>query len=324
MSSENNVQGRKILVTGGAGLVGSHIVDELVRRGAGEVVVYDSLIRGREQHLDWARRHGDVRLIVGDIVEREKLDRALAGVELCFHQAAMWLRQCQKQPRQGIETNVLGSFNVLESCVEHGVGKIVVASSSSVYGDGVYLPTDEEHPFENDLFYGMTKIAVEQLLRCFKKEYGLDYVGLRYLNVYGPRQPFQAAYTDVIMHFMNRVDEGRPPVIHGDGRQTVDLVYVGDVARLNVLAMESEVSGEFFNGCTGRETSLRELAAAIIELKGADLEPTFEPRDSHLVLRRYGCPKKAHEMLGFVAETPLSEGLAAIAEWREQVIAGTA
>ncbi len=325
MSVDSKVADKKILVTGGAGLVGSHIVDELVRRGARKVVVYDSLVRGREPHLAWAREHGDVELVVGDIEDREALARAFEGVELCFHQAAMWLRQCQKEPRRGIEVNVLGSFNVLERCVESGVAKIVAASSSSVYGDGLYLPTDEKHPFENDLFYGMTKVALEQMLKCFRKAHGVEFAGLRYLNVYGPRQPFQAAYTDVMMHFLNRVDNGEPPIVHGDGSQTVDLVYAGDIARLNVMAMESDVSGEFFNGCTGRETSLKELAEAVLALKGRDdLELRYEPRDSNLVLRRCGCPNKAREMLGFTAETPLAEGLAATDAWRKAVQVGVA
>ena len=293
--------------------------------GAEKVVVYDSLIRGRRPHLDWAQANGNVELVEGDLRDQLKLDNAFYGVELCFHQAAMWLRQCQRLPRIALDVNIGGSFNVLEACVRHGVKKIVAASSSSVYGDGRYLPTDEEHPFDNDLFYGMTKVALEQLLRCFKKEHGLDYVGMRYLNVYGPRQPFQAAYTDVIMHFMNRVDEGQPPIIDGDGMQTVDLVYVGDIARLNVMAMESDVSGEIFNGCTGKETSLKQLAQAILEVKGrTDIEPTYRPRDMKLVANRYGCPKKAKEMLGFEATTPLVEGLRAVSEWRDEVKAGRA
>ncbi|MCP3958327.1 MAG: SDR family NAD(P)-dependent oxidoreductase [bacterium] len=325
MTADTRIRDKSILITGGAGLVGSHIAEEVLRRGARRVVVYDSLVRGREPHLEPARRLGEVELVQADIEDRDALDRAFEGIDLCFHQAAMWLRQAQKEPRRSIEVNILGSFNVLECCVRHGVRKIVSASSSSVYGDGRYLPTDEAHPFDNDLFYGMTKVALEQLLRCFEKEHGLPYVGLRYLNVYGAHQPFQAAYTDVIMHFMNRVDEGEPPIIHGDGSQTVDLVYVGDIARLNVMAMESAVSGELFNGCTGRETSLKQLAEAVLEVKGRpDLEPVFEARDSKLVLRRSGCPKKAREMLGFEATTPLLDGLRAVAQWRDAVKAGTA
>ncbi|UCE86761.1 MAG: NAD-dependent epimerase/dehydratase family protein [Deltaproteobacteria bacterium] len=324
--SDTRVKGKRVLVTGGAGLVGSHIVDELVRRGADRIVVYDNLVRGLERNLDWARTHGNVELVVADIADRDAIGEAMRGAHLCFHQAAMWLRECQKEPRRAIETNVLGSFNVLEACVANGVRKVVAASSSSVYGEGLYLPTDEDHPFQNDLFYGMTKVSLEQLLRCFSKEFGLDYVGLRYLNVYGPRQPFQAAYTDVIMHFMNRIDAGEPAVIHGDGNQTVDLVYAGDIAKLNLLAMESDVTGEFINGCTGNETSLTELAEAITALRGrsADLPPRYEPRDDRLVQRRCGCPKKAREMLGFVAETPLSDGLAAVAAWRDEVKADRA
>jgi UDP-glucose 4-epimerase len=313
------VEGKTILVTGGAGLVGSHLVGELVERGAGKVIAYDNLVRGKERHLSAHMEKGEVHLVQADIEDRDALARSMEGVDLCFHQAAMWLRACQEEPRRGIEVNVLGTFNVLEACVNAGVQKIVAASSSSVYGEGLYLPTDEKHPFNNDLFYGMTKIADEQLYTCFKKKYGLDFNALRYLNVYGPHQPFKAAYTDVIMHFMNRVDAGEPPRIEGDGNQTVDLIYAGDAARLNVMARESDVSGEFFNGCTGEETSLTALALAILRVMGReDIQPEYVPRDQNLVTRRAGCPKKAREMLGFVADTPLDEGLAATLAWRRE------
>ena len=314
-----SVRDNTILVTGGAGLVGSHLVGQLIDLGARRIIAYDSLVRGKERHLTAHMKKGEVHLVQADIEDRDALARALAGVDLCFHQAAMWLRACQAEPRRGIEVNVLGTFNVLEACVNAGVEKVVAASSSSVYGDGLYLPTDEKHPFMNDLFYGMTKVADEQLYTCFKKEYGLDFNALRYLNVYGPHQPFKAAYTDVIMHFMNRVDAGEPPRIEGDGTQTVDLIYAGDAARLNIMAMESDVSGEFFNGCTGKETSLTMLAETILQVMGReDITPEYVPRDDRLVTRRAGCPNKAKEMLGFVADTPLEEGLAATLVWRRE------
>jgi UDP-glucose 4-epimerase len=319
------ITGKRILVTGGAGLVGSHIVDELVRQGAGEVVVYDSLVRGKPDHLAWAIANGNVRLVQGDIRDRAALGEAFRGVDLAFHQAAMWLRQCQERPREGIEANVLGTFNVLEACVEAGVQKIVAASSSSVYGDGLYLPTDEVHPFNNDLFYGMTKVAGEQLLRCFYKAHGLKYVAFRYLNVYGPRQPYQAAYMDVIMHFLNRIDAGEPPRIEGDGTQTVDLVYVADVARANVVAMQSDVENDVFNVASGKETSLNELADVLLELSGrADLRPTHVPRDGRLVTRRWGSPDKAKELLGFETTTSVREGMQHVIDWRRAQLVSVA
>src|SRR5437764_8617748 len=192
-----------------------------------------------------------VRLVVGDIRDAELLTDTTAGMDFVFSQAAMWLRQCQEHPRESLDVNVTGTFNVFQACVDAGVKKIVHASSSSVYGEGLYLPTDEAHPFNNDLFYGASKVANEQYYRSFYKKYGLDFVAFRYLNVYGPRQPYEAAYMDVIMHFLNRIDADQPPVVRGDGSASVDLVFVEDVARANVLALKSDVTDECFNVASG-------------------------------------------------------------------------
>lgn len=315
----------KVLVTGGAGLVGSHIVDELVKEGA-KVVVFDSFIRGKMEHLDWARANGDVQVMEADLRDRNAMREALAGVDYVFHQAAAWLRLCQEKPRLSLDVNIAGTFNLLEACVEAGVKKIVAASSSSVYGEGLYLPTDENHPFNNDLFYGASKIAGEQYYRAFYKKYGLSFVAFRYLNVYGPRQPYEAAYMDVIMHFLNRIDADEPPIVRGDGSATVDLVYVEDVARANVMAMKSPVANEFFNVASGRETTLKELAYLLIKLQGkeARLEPEFQMMDLGLVSRRWGDPAKAREMLGFVTTTPVEEGMRRVIAWREQTRASRA
>lgn len=309
----------KILVTGGAGLVGSHIVDELVKEGA-KVVVFDSFIRGKMGHLDWARAHGDVQVMEADLRDRDAIREAVAGADYVFHQAAAWLRLCQEEPRLSLDVNIAGTFNLLEACVEAGVKKVVAASSSSVYGEGLYLPTDENHPFNNDLFYGASKIAGEQYYRAFYKKYGLSFVAFRYLNVYGPRQPYEAAYMDVIMHFLNRIDADEPPIVRGDGSATVDLVYVEDVARANVMAMKSEVANEFFNVASGQETTLKELAYLLIRLRGKEdrLEPEFQMMDVGLVTRRWGDPAKAREMLGFVTTTPVEEGMRRVIAWREQ------
>ncbi len=313
-----NLSGARILVTGGAGLVGSHIVDELIDEGA-SVIVFDSLIRGRPEHLAEARSRGDVVIIQGDLRDREALRQAVRGCDFCFHQAAAWLRLCEETPRLAIDVNVVGTFNLLEACVEAGVRKLIAASSSSVYGEGLYLPTDERHPYNNDLFYGASKVANEQLYRSFYKKYGLDFVAFRYLNVYGPRQPYQAAYMDVIMHFLNRIDRGEPPVVRGDGSATVDLVYVGDVARANVMALKSPVTNEYFNVASGVETTIKDLALLLIRLRGreGELEPRFEPMDSGLVTRRWGCPKKARELLGFETTTSIEEGMRRVIAWRE-------
>lgn len=312
-----SLNGSKVLVTGGAGLVGSHIVDELIREGA-RVVVLDSLIRGREEHLDWARSNGEVELIQADLRDIDAVEAAVKGSDFVFHQAAAWLRQCQADPRLSVEVNITGTFNLLEQCVKADVKKVVGASSSSVYGEASYLPTDEVHPFNNDLFYGAAKIANEQHYRAFYKAYGLDFVAFRYLNVYGPRQPFEAAYMDVIMHFLDRIDADEPPIVRGDGSATVDLVYVEDVARANLMALKSTVTNEFFNVASGQETTIKDLANLLIRLCGKEgrLKPVFEPMDSDLVERRLGDPTKGREMLGFEATTPVEEGMKRVIAWR--------
>lgn len=308
----------KILVTGGGGLVGSHIVDEIVREGA-KVIVYDNFVRGKKEHLDTARASGEIKVVEADIRDREALKDSMEGVDYVFHQAAAWLRLCQENPRLSLEVNIAGTFNVLEACVEAGVKKIIAASSSSVYGDGMYFPTDEEHPFNNDLFYGAAKIANEQHYRAFYKKYGLDFIAFRYLNVYGPRQPYEAAYMDVIMHFLNRIDADEPPIVRGDGSATVDLVYVEDVARANVMALKSQVTNEFFNVASGVETTIKDLAKLLIDLKGkkGKLKPEFQPLDSGLVVRRWGDPEKAKDDLGFEVATPVEEGMKRVITWRE-------
>ena len=313
-----SIKDSRCLVVGGAGLVGAHIVEALLNAGAGEIAIYDSLVRGTREQVERVAANSDnVRLVVGDIRDAELLAATTDGMDFVFSQAAMWLRQCQEHPRESLDVNVIGTFNVFQACVDAGVKKIVHASSSSVYGEGLYLPTDEDHPFNNDLFYGATKVAGEQILRSFHKAAGLEYVTLRYLNVYGPHQASGSAYMDVIAHFANRIEAGEPPRVEGDGSQTLDMVYVGDCARANLLALESPVTGEAFNVCSGRETTVRELAEIMLRLYGReDLEPVFVPRDQKLVSRRWGAPVKASKMLGFDAQISNEEGLRRVIEAR--------
>ena len=316
----SDLAGTRCLVTGGAGLVGSHLVEQLVAAGAEEVVVYDSLVRGTAAQVERSSAGGNVRLVEGDIRDVEGVRAATKGMDYVFHQAAMWLRECQAKPRESIDVNVTGVFNVLEAAVEEGVRKVVAASSSSVYGDGLYLPTDEAHPFNNDLFYGATKVAGEQLLRSFHKAYGLNYVAFRYLNVYGPHQASGSAYMDAIAHFAGRIEAGEPPRIEGDGTATLDLVYVGDCARANLLAAVSGIEADVFNVASGRETTVKELAETMLRLYGReDLEPVYVPRDAKLVARRWGSPDKARELLGFEVEISNEEGLRRVIESRAPV-----
>lgn len=315
------LNGKKALVTGGSGLIGSHVVDELVREGA-SVVVVDSMVRGHPDHLQWALDNGDVEIVTCDLRDMEMIQEAMDGCDCCFHLAATWLRRSQMYPRMSVDVTIVGTFNVLEACVRAGVEKIVASSSSSVYGEGLYLPTDEKHPYNNDLFYGAAKVCNEQHYRCFEKKYGLKFNALRYLNIYGPRQPYEAAYMDVIMHFINKIENNESPIVRGDGSATIDLVYVQDAAKANIAAMKSDVSGEFFNVCSGKETTILELANTLIRLCGKEgqVKPAFEDAmDSGLVTRRQGCPIKAKELLGFETTTSIEDGMMKVIDWRRDL-----
>lgn len=311
------LRGTRCLVTGGAGLVGSHIVDQLVAAGAAEVVVADLFSEGMADAMREDRAGTPVRVEEVDIRDVEAVRAVVDGIDYVFHQAALALRACQAQPRLAVEVNVTGVFNVLEAAVDAGVRKVVAASSSSVYGEALYLPTDEGHPLDNDLFYGATKIAGEQLLRSFHKAYGLGCVALRYLNIYGPHRAYGPANLDVIAHFARRIEAGEPPRVDGDGSATMDLVYVGDAARANLIAAVSDVTNDVFNIASGRETTVRELAETMLRLYGReDLRPEYVTRDARLVTRRWGTADKVREVLGFQPEVGVEEGLRRIVEFR--------
>jgi len=317
---EKELSESTILVTGGAGFVGSHIVDLLVKEGAKKIIVFDNFIRGKKENLKEAMKSGRVEIFENDIRDTEALNEAMKGVDYCFHEAALWLLNCEENPREAVDINIIGTFNVCGACVKNKVKKLIAASSSSVYGEGEYLPTDEKHPFNNNLFYGATKVADEQLYRAFYKKYGLPYVAFRYLNVYGPRMDWMSPYTMVIINFLKKIKNKEVPTIQGDGSATLDLVYVEDVARANIMALKSEVTNECFNVASGRETSLNEMWRIIKKLTKTDIEPVYEPRDPRLVVRRCGCPKKAKEMLGFEAKISSEEGIRRVFEWFDKIL----
>jgi UDP-glucose 4-epimerase len=311
------MQGKRVLVTGGAGNVGSHIVDLAVQAGADEVIVLDDFVRGRHENLEWAIDNGAVRVVDGDICDRALVDELTRGVDLVFHQAALRITQCVDEPRRAVEVMCNGTFNVVEAVVKHGVGKLVAASSASVYGAATDFPTREDHhPYGNDTLYGAAKTFNEGLMRSFAATTGLDYVALRYFNVYGPRMDIHGVYTEVLVRWMERIDEGLPPLIHGTGSHTMDFVYIGDVARANILAASSPASDEVFNVASGVETSLLELAEALIEVMGADVAVEFGPeRAAAKVPRRLADTRLAAERLGFTAEVGVAEGLRRLVDW---------
>jgi UDP-glucose 4-epimerase len=315
-----DIKGSKILVIGGAGLIGSHVVEALTEEDIGDIVVYDNFCRGTHENLEKASKDPRVKIfeIGGDICQVDILNAAMKGVDYVFHLAALWLLQCHEFPRAAFEVNVAGTFNVLESCVNHGIKRLVYSSSASVYGDALRIPMTEEHPFNNRTFYGATKIAGEQMCRAFYHRYGLNYVGLRYMNVYGPRQDDKGTYIAVIMKILDRLDQGLPPIVFGDGSQAYDFIYVSDVARANVCALKSDATDEFYNVGMGTQTTIKELCELILEVTGADFEIQYEPAGQTFVTNRIGSTDRAKSELNFEAEVDLREGLTRLIEWRKQ------
>jgi UDP-glucose 4-epimerase len=314
-----DLTGRKIVCIGGAGLIGSHTVDRLLREDVGEIIVYDNMVRGRAENLVEALKDPRVRIydIGGDILQTDILASALDGADGVFHFAALWLLQCHEYPQSAFEVNVRGTFNVMDACVKAGVKRLVYSSSASVYGDAVSEPMTEDHPFNNQNFYGATKICGEAMLRAYHHRYGLAYVGLRYMNVYGPRQDYRGAYIAVIMKMLDAIDKGDAPTIMGDGSEAFDFIAVEDCALANVRAMQAGTTDSFYNVGTGKRTSLKELAELLIELTGSTKPINYAERSTATLVRnRIGSPVKAREEIGFDAEIELREGLEKVIAWR--------
>ena len=311
------LEGQRALVTGGAGVVGSHVVDRLVEAGAAEIVVFDKLSRGRRENLDRALAGGSVTLIEGDIRDSGLVGRVMEGIDVVFHQAAIRITQCAEQPRLALEVMVDGTFNVLEAAMVAGVRKVVAASSAAVYGAAEVYPTPESHhTYGNATLYGAAKAFDESLLRSFHDMYGLEYVALRYFNVYGPRMDIHGPHTEVLVRWMDRIAAGEPPLILGDGRQTMDFVYVEDVADANILAAIVDVNDEVFNVGTGVEVSLNDLVGTLLHVMGSDLKPEYGPeRSVNPVPRRVAETSKAERMLGFRASVDLDQGLRQLVDW---------
>jgi UDP-glucose 4-epimerase len=312
------LEGSKILLVGGAGFIGSHIVDQLLAERPGEVRVLDNLVRGTRRNLAGALASPRVRLIEGSMTDRDRLREAVAGVDYVFHLAALWLGECVAEPRSAVEVNIVGTYNVIEACRDARVKRVVFSSSASVYGNALTVPMTEEHPFNNRTMYGATKIANEQCFRAFHDMHKLNYVGLRYMNVYGPRMDYKGTYVSVIMKVLDRIEQGKPPVIHGDGSQAYDFVHVSDVARANILAMKATASDEFFNVGTGTKTTINELVEKLLRLTGSSLRPEYHPQEHIFVTHRLGSTDKAERLLGFRATKDLDEGLRSVIEWRRR------
>ena len=317
-----DVRNSKVLIIGGAGFIGSFVVSELLKTNVGKVVIYDNFARGKASNL--SNSMADPRCEIypngGDVRDVDTLSDAMQGCDAVIHLAAMWLLHCKDFPRTAFHVNIEGTFNVLEACVKNKVKRFVYSSSASVYGDASEVPMTELHPFNNKNFYGATKIAGEAMCRAYHDRYGLSYVGLRYMNVYGPHQDQTAAYTGVIPIMLNKIDANEAPTINGDGTQAYDFIDVEDVARCNISALQAEVTDEFYNVGTGIQTTIKELCDTILDLKQSKLKVTYNPYSEddarRLVQNRIGCPKKASSDLGFDFKYNLQSGLQRLIDWR--------
>lgn len=310
---------KRLVLIGGAGLVGSHIVDRLLKEPVAEIVVFDNFVRGTRDNLSNAMADPRVRVVEGSMTDREALRRELTGADGVFLLASLWLGECVHDPRSAWEVNTLGTWNVVEFCRDLGIKRVVYSSSASVYGNAAYTPMTEEHPFNNRTTYGATKIANEQMFRAIYEQHGLPYVGYRYMNIYGPRMDYEGTYVSVIMKVLDRIFAGQPPVIYGDGSQVYDFIYVTDVAEANILGMKADCADEFFNIGMGIGTSINEVVSILLELTGSNLQPEYLTQEQSFVTQRIGSTEKAERLLGFKAETPLREGLRLVVEWRRQV-----
>jgi UDP-glucose 4-epimerase len=314
-----NINGAKILVTGGAGLIGSSTIDLLLREHApAQIVIFDNLVRGRLANVDKALADPRVSFVKGDIADAAAIERTTRGMDAVIHLAALRITACAAEPREALEVMCDGSFNVVEAARLAGVKRVVAASSASIYGLADTFPTREDHhPYNNRTWYGASKVMLEGLLRSYHSMYGLPYVAMRYFNVYGPRMDIHGKYTEVLIRWMERIANGQPPLILGDGLQTMDFVYIDDVARANVAALRADCVDEVFNVASGTETSLGELASALLTVMDAHgLVPEHGPeRSVNPVPRRLASTEKAQRMLDFRSRTGLHEGLSQLVVW---------
>jgi UDP-glucose 4-epimerase len=313
-----DIKGANILVTGGCGLIGSTTIDLLLQEHApGRIVILDNLNRGSIANVEWALRDPRVTLVRGDIRDVDTVRKAARGMDAVIHMATLRITACAAEPREALGVMCDGSYNVIEAAHEAGVKKFVTASSASVYGLADVFPTPESHhPYNNRTWYGASKVMLEGLLRSFNDMHGFPYVALRYFNVYGPRMDIHGKYTEVLIRWMDRIAAGQPPIILGDGKTTMDFVYIEDVARSNILALQADVTDEVFNVASGTETSLNDLAHALLKVMGSNLRPEYGPeRKVNPVSRRLADTSKAERVLGFRAQVSLEEGLRRLVDW---------
>lgn len=316
------ILGNKFLITGGAGLMGSHITDRLLAGGAAKIILLDNFVRGSMHNIDEQLKDPRVQLVKGDIRNLGLLMELANGMDGIFHMAAIRITACADNPREAMEVMLMGTHNVLQAAVEQNVGRLLYASSASIYGLADSFPTSENHhPYNNRTYYGAAKVAGEGMVRSFAEMYGLQYAALRYFNVYGPRMDIDGKYTEVLVRWLDRIEAGQTPMIFGDGSQTMDMINIDDVTNANILAMESTVTDEVFNVASGAETSLLGLLQTLLRVTESPLQPEFMPeRTVNPVPRRLADTSKAADLLGFKAKVSVEEGLRRLISWRRQVL----
>lgn len=302
---------KRVVVIGGAGFIGSHIVDELIKKKYA-VRVLDNLTRGKYDRISKYVDEGRAEFIKGDIRKREDVEKSMQDVDYVFHEAADCINRSTKFPQESIDINMSGSINVFESALKNDVKKLIFASSASVYGNPKKLPMNENDELNPITPYCISKLACERLLKFYSGQ-GLKYNILRYFNVYGPRQNTDAYYTSVIALFVKRILSKQSPLIKGDGQQSMDFVHVKDVVQANVLALESDVFNEIFNVGTGRSTTIKQLAQILIKSLGADVKPEFSGEKS-IVQQRRADISKAKQLMGFKPVVDVENGLREIVE----------
>lgn len=315
--------GKRILIIGGAGFIGSNIIEQLLEMDVGEIIIYDNFFRGRPENIEQALKDPRVSISPhgGDVLHSDILERSMEGVDGVFHLAALWLLQCHEYPRAAFDVNIRGTFNVIEAAIKQGVKRVIYSSSASVYGNALEIPMSEEHPYNNFTFYGATKIAGEHMFKSLGHRYGFEWAGLRYMNVYGPGQDYKGAYIAVMMKILDRIDQGLPPLVFGDGSQQYDFIDVSDIARANILAMQSDANGECYNVGRGIGTSIKELTELLLKLSGSDLEIEYKPGGQTFVTNRIGTIEAAERDLGFRWQIDLEEGMQRLIDWRKSDIA---
>lgn len=315
-----DLKGKRLLVIGGAGLIGSHVVDELVKTEVKEIIIFDNFTRGTLDNLKESFKDPRVSVFPdgGDIQHYDILKKAMDGVDGVFLLAASWLLQCHEYPTSAFDVNVRGTFNTIMAAVEQKVKRVVYSSSASVYGNALVTPMTEDHPYNNFTFYGASKIAGEHFFKSLGHRYGLPWVGLRYMNVYGPRQDYRGAYIAVMHKILDRLERGERPQVYGDGSQMYDFVHVVDTARANVLAMQAEASGQNYNVGRGIGTTINDLTKMLIRLSGSSAEIEYLPQGQSFVTHRIGDTDLAEKDLGYKWTIDLEDGLRTLIEWRKR------